>query len=170
MGTPAQNARIVGEYLHVKFSRKWIGTIGPVSWPARFPDLTPLDYFLCGIVKDNVYQSEDLKMRIVPACGEKTPEVLQNVTTEGMLHRLKLYVESEMKLDNFRKSCKSLWISEETYGFSKMGTPAQNARIVGEYLDVKFPRKWICTIGPVSWPERSPPLDYFFFGTVKDNL
>ncbi|GFX38710.1 transposase [Trichonephila clavipes] len=28
---------------------------GPVNWPPRFCDLTPLDYFLCGYVKSLVY-------------------------------------------------------------------------------------------------------------------
>jgi hypothetical protein len=28
---------------------------GPIAWPPRSPDLTPLDFDLCGYVKDAVY-------------------------------------------------------------------------------------------------------------------
>jgi hypothetical protein len=42
-------------------------------WPPRTPDITPLDYFLLGMVKERVYQTpinsrEDLEYRITFAC------------------------------------------------------------------------------------------------------
>ncbi|XP_060864336.1 uncharacterized protein LOC132940637 [Metopolophium dirhodum] len=46
-GAPAHNARIVQEFLRVRFGEKCIATHGPVEWPPRSPDLTPLDFF-CG--------------------------------------------------------------------------------------------------------------------------
>ncbi|KAL4148737.1 hypothetical protein QTP88_002905 [Uroleucon formosanum] len=46
-GIPAHNARIVQEFLRVRFAEKFIATHGPVEWPPRSPDLTPLDFF-CG--------------------------------------------------------------------------------------------------------------------------
>ena len=36
----------VGAYLDGVFPRRWIGRRGVIDWPARSPDLTPLDYFL----------------------------------------------------------------------------------------------------------------------------
>jgi hypothetical protein len=38
----------VRTYLQNHLPNRWIGTRGPMEWPARFPDLTPLDYFLWG--------------------------------------------------------------------------------------------------------------------------
>ena len=40
-----------------------------VEWPPRSPDLTPLDFFLCGYIKSKVYTTpsanlDDLEMRI----------------------------------------------------------------------------------------------------------
>jgi hypothetical protein len=35
---------------------RWIGRGGPIAWPPRSPDLTPLDIFLWGYVKNTVYQ------------------------------------------------------------------------------------------------------------------
>ena len=43
------------EVLNRVYSRKWIGRGGPVAWPARSPNLTPLDFFLWGHVKSIMY-------------------------------------------------------------------------------------------------------------------
>ncbi|KZC04025.1 hypothetical protein WN55_01286 [Dufourea novaeangliae] len=34
---------------------RWIGKGGPVEWPPRSPDLSPLDFFLWGCMKSRVY-------------------------------------------------------------------------------------------------------------------
>lgn len=44
-GAPAHQARIVHNHLTETF-HEWIGTNGPILWPARSPDLNPLDFFL----------------------------------------------------------------------------------------------------------------------------
>jgi hypothetical protein len=33
----------------------WLGGGGVVEFPPRYPDLTPMDFFLCGHIKDKVY-------------------------------------------------------------------------------------------------------------------
>ena len=38
-------------HLNVTYLNRWIGRGGSVPWPAWSPDLTPLDYFLCGSTK-----------------------------------------------------------------------------------------------------------------------
>jgi hypothetical protein len=40
--------------LNATFQDRWIGRGGPIRWPPRSPDLTPLDYFLWDYVKDRV--------------------------------------------------------------------------------------------------------------------
>ena len=45
----------VRNYLNRKRPNKWIGIGGPVSWPARSPDLTPYDFFLWGHIKAKVF-------------------------------------------------------------------------------------------------------------------
>lgn len=54
-------------------------------WPPRSPDLSPLDFFLWGYVKDQVFATEpidinDMKNRITSACASIRPEVLRRVT------------------------------------------------------------------------------------------
>jgi len=90
-GAPAHNANIVKIFLNEKFKSKWMGTQGPLKWPPRSPDLTPLDFFLWGHVKDIVYAEQsmslaDLKERITSACNKVTPEMLK-LTTNSIMTR-----------------------------------------------------------------------------------
>ncbi len=52
-GAPAHNAQITHEYLNHFFEDRYIANNGPFQWPARSPDLTPLDFFFWGEIKDN---------------------------------------------------------------------------------------------------------------------
>ena len=59
-------------HLNEQYPGRWIGRGGPHLWPARSPDLNPLDYNLWGWMKDLVYQEkvetrEALIQRIVNA-------------------------------------------------------------------------------------------------------
>ena len=46
-GAPAHNSRSVRQYLDERFEGRYIGTHSETPWPARSPDLTPVDFF-CG--------------------------------------------------------------------------------------------------------------------------
>lgn len=77
-GAPAHNAHVVSEYLNQQFPGRWIGNSGPVLWPARSPDLTPLDFFLWGYLKDKVYSTvyetiEDLEEAVRGEAAALTP-------------------------------------------------------------------------------------------------
>lgn len=83
-GAPPHYAIQARTYLNEIFENRWIGRGGPVNWPARSPDLTPLDFFLWGFIKDKVMASapttpEDMKNRIRFACSLVTPAMLQRV-------------------------------------------------------------------------------------------
>lgn len=47
-GAPAHFGRPVRNWLDENYPERWIGRGGPVSWPARSPDLNPLDYYFWG--------------------------------------------------------------------------------------------------------------------------
>lgn len=47
-GAPAHSVVPVRQRLTDMFQSQWIGRFGPIRWPARSPDLTPLDFFLWG--------------------------------------------------------------------------------------------------------------------------
>ena len=48
-GAPAHGTREVREFLDNELPDRWIGHRGVVEWPARSPDLTPLDFFYGGL-------------------------------------------------------------------------------------------------------------------------
>ena len=57
-GPPPHYTRHVRDYLNKSFPDRWLGRGGPVAWPPRSPDLTPLDFYLCGHMKTLVYESK----------------------------------------------------------------------------------------------------------------
>jgi len=89
-GAPPHFANTTKQLLYEKFGDKWIGRGGPVEWPPRSPDLTPLDFFLWGYVKEKVMfepptTKENMKQRIRNACASVTSEMLQNVRNNLLL-------------------------------------------------------------------------------------
>lgn len=55
-GCPAHYAANVRQWLDHTFPEQWIGRQGPVEWPPRSPDLTIMDFFLWGRLKQIVYR------------------------------------------------------------------------------------------------------------------
>ena len=80
--------RQVRDFLNENFPDMWIGRGGPLTWPTRSPNLTPLDFFFWGFVKNVVYQGdrpttlEELRGHITNAAGLLTPQMLQNTWRE----------------------------------------------------------------------------------------
>lgn len=88
-GAPPHNTREVVNYLIENFNNKVIATNGPIQWPARSPDLTVLDFFIWGHVKEMVYATtpatlQILEERILWAFRSITPQILQNVSREAI--------------------------------------------------------------------------------------
>ncbi|GFU64179.1 putative DD41D transposase [Trichonephila clavipes] len=54
-GATCHTARATIDLLKDTFGDRLISRFGPVNWPPRSCDLTPLDYFLSGYVKSLVY-------------------------------------------------------------------------------------------------------------------
>ena len=98
-GAPAHNAHIVRDYLNRVYEGKWLGTYGPIEWPARSPDITPLDFFLWGHLKTVVYADPpvnlaDLKNKILVACNNLTESQIMSATNRGCLQRFQLCVDN----------------------------------------------------------------------------
>ena len=54
-GAPPHFSREIRNFLNYRFPGRWIGRGGPRNWPARSPDLSPLDYCVRGWTKELVY-------------------------------------------------------------------------------------------------------------------
>lgn len=54
-GAPIHSTVAIRDFLNQKFNGRWIGRLSNHRWPARSPDLTPLDFFFWGYLKQKVY-------------------------------------------------------------------------------------------------------------------
>ena len=97
-GAPPHFSRIARQYLNDHFPGKWIGRNGSVEWPPRSPDLNPIDFYLWGNVKSEVYCTpatnfDELCERIVATFGaiRNRPDQLERVR-ESMMRRLNGWV------------------------------------------------------------------------------
>jgi hypothetical protein len=69
-GAPAHCTNVVRECLDETFGSRWIGRGGPITWPPRSPDLTPLDWYMQSLVyKTPVETQHDLVARVAVAAG-----------------------------------------------------------------------------------------------------
>ena len=56
-GAPPYSGLRVRQSLERQLPDQWIGRGGPIPWPARSPDVTPLDFFFWGFVKYQVFKT-----------------------------------------------------------------------------------------------------------------
>jgi hypothetical protein len=73
--------RHVRAYLDDTPPGRWIGRRGAIEYPPRSLDLTPLDFYLWGTLKDEVYRQKPatlkaLRETIEASCAAITPDTL----------------------------------------------------------------------------------------------
>ncbi|GFW67654.1 integrase catalytic domain-containing protein [Trichonephila clavipes] len=83
-GATCHTARATIDLLKDTFGDRLISRFGPVNWPPRSCDLTPLDYFLWGYVKSLVYADkpqtlEHLEDNIRHVIADIRPQMLEKV-------------------------------------------------------------------------------------------
>ena len=81
-GASIHTATIVSTHLNKVCKRRWIGLeSNRLFWPPYSPDLSPLDFFLWGYVKDLVFgnnpeTTDDLKEKIIQTLNSIPPEMI----------------------------------------------------------------------------------------------
>ena len=107
-GAPPRFSRVARQFLNRHFANKWIGRGGPVTWPARSPDLNPLDFHLSGHLKSIVHatsieNAEILRNRIERGFRQirGTPRMIERVT-RSMTRRVQACLR--MQSSHFRAS------------------------------------------------------------------
>ncbi|GFW55311.1 hypothetical protein TNCV_116971 [Trichonephila clavipes] len=83
-GATCHTARATIDLLKDTFGDRLISRFGPVNWPPRSCDLTPLDYFLWGYIKSLVYADkpqtlDHLENNIRRVIADKRPQMLEKV-------------------------------------------------------------------------------------------
>jgi hypothetical protein len=97
-GAPAYSSRRVKTILNTRFPERWIGRGGPITWPARSPDMNVLDYFVWGYVKDKVEHRRDgteqeVRAEILAAFNAITPYMAHRATQQ-IVRRAELCLEA----------------------------------------------------------------------------
>ncbi|GFW27130.1 putative LOC100569746 [Trichonephila clavipes] len=89
-GATCHTARATIDLLKDTFGDRLISHFGPVNWPPRSWDLTPLDYFLWGYVKSLVYAvklqtldhlEDNIRRVIVDIRPQMLEKVIENWTS-----------------------------------------------------------------------------------------
>ncbi|GFV57756.1 transposase [Trichonephila clavipes] len=88
-GATCHTARATIDLLKDTFGDRLISHFGPVNWPPRSCDLTPLDYFLWGYVKSLVYADKPqtlchLEDNIHRVIADIRPQMLKKVIENWM--------------------------------------------------------------------------------------
>ncbi|GFX86310.1 putative transposable element [Trichonephila clavipes] len=88
-GATCHTARATIDLLKDTFGDRLISRLGPVNWPPRSCDLTPLDYFLWGYVKSLVYADkpqtlDHLEGNICRVIADIRPQMLEKVIENWM--------------------------------------------------------------------------------------
>ncbi|XP_071641191.1 uncharacterized protein [Temnothorax longispinosus] len=97
-GHPAHTSLFARNILHQRFPNRWIGIHSTLhEWHPRSPDLTPMDFFVWGYIRDQVYEMlppcrNEFIQKIEAACQEITPVMLSKVR-ENIMRRIALCAE-----------------------------------------------------------------------------
>lgn len=72
------------------FGRGWIGRGGYIAWPPRSPEITPIELFFWGFLKDKVYPTPVSELNVLTTrISSITDEMLGNIwkTSNSTGHR-----------------------------------------------------------------------------------
>ncbi|GFU65516.1 putative LOC100569746 [Trichonephila clavipes] len=98
-GATCHTARATNDLLKDTFGDGLISRFGPVNWPPRSCDLTPLDYFLWGYVKSLVYADK-------PQTLDHLEDNICRVIADIRSQMLEKVIENwTSRLDYIRASC-----------------------------------------------------------------
>jgi len=93
-GAPPHSSYFVTDVLNERFPDARIGRGGPIPWPPRSPDLSPLDIFLWGYIKNIVYAKE---IKNIQHMQDRITSAIETVITQDMIQ--KTWQETEFRLD-----------------------------------------------------------------------
>lgn len=92
-GAPPHCGNVIDQELYDMFEDRWIRRLGPWNWPPRSPDLTPLDFYLWGTIKQRIYSTpvesvEELVARIRRTFDQLDPAEIADATTEAVMSNI----------------------------------------------------------------------------------
>ena len=100
-GATSHTARETIQLLHKKFPGRVLSRSGDQNWPPRSCDLTPLDFFLWGYLKSQIYVNKPTTIRALK-------EEIQRCIDEIQPHLCKIVVESFISTQECVCACKAV--------------------------------------------------------------
>lgn len=89
-GAPAHYGAQVRRWLNLNYRYRWIGRNGPIAWPPRSPDLTPLDFYVWGYMKSEVYAVEiQTREQLLIRIENAAIKIRENLLTFSMTDAIK---------------------------------------------------------------------------------
>ncbi|GFY26850.1 transposable element Tc3 transposase [Trichonephila clavipes] len=124
-GATCHTARATIDLLKDTFGDRLISSFGPVNWPPRSCDLTPLDYFLWGYVKSLIYVDtpqtlDHLEDNIRHVIADIRPQMLEKVIENwtSKLDYIRASRGSHMPEIIFKMRCWDQWIRIREVSFT----------------------------------------------------
>ena len=78
-GAPPHVSCFVTDVLNERFPDAWIGRGGPIPWPPRSPDLSPIGFFLRRYIKNIVYAE---KIRNIQHLQDRITSTIETETRD----------------------------------------------------------------------------------------
>lgn len=98
-GAPPHTYGQVSYHLNQIFPNRWMGTYGLIRWPARSPDLNPMDFFVWGYVKGLIYVQDvtdrDVVLGLIQGAFESINPAIIRAATFSVEKRIQFCLERE---------------------------------------------------------------------------
>ena len=98
-GATCHTARKTMDLLHSRFGEQFISRLGPVDWPPRSCDITPLDFYLWGYVKSKCFMD---KRATIEALEANITEVISEIPTEALERVIQNWC---LRMDVLKRRC-----------------------------------------------------------------
>lgn len=93
-GAPPHFLISVRDHLTQKYGGHWIGRGGPVAWPARSPDLNPMDFCIWGYLKTLVYSH---KINSIEELQQQIENGFQDIkNNHGLCERIRISLRKRL--------------------------------------------------------------------------
>ena len=95
----AASSHVLVSLLRSCFGEQFIPCLGPVDWPPRSCDITPLDFYLWGYVKSKCFVD---KLATIEALEANITEVIIEIPTEVLERVIQNWC---LGMDELKRSC-----------------------------------------------------------------
>ncbi|GFW59273.1 uncharacterized protein TNCV_2910191 [Trichonephila clavipes] len=170
-GATCHTARATIDLLKDTFGDRLISRFGPVNWPPRSCDLTPLDYFLWGYVKSLVYADK-------PQTLDHLEDNIRRVIADIRPQMLEKVIENWTSSLDYNRASRGSPMPEIIFKMKRpeLGSDGwlllQDNALAHTALSVKqfMTSKNITVMGRPPYSSNLSPCDFSLFPTVKSCL